>query len=105
MLYQAATRGKRRPCDSSADTIAMIVSDNSMNTAEGSNPIQDWSPDLRAGQKVITSTIGEEIGHDNGAAVIGNPLRTVVWLAKRLPPHGELLPAGEVGTTNHCTDM
>ena len=90
----------------SAGNVAMIVADNVMNSAwVGGRPIQDWSPDLLAGQEVIASINGEEISRGNGAAVLGDPLRVMVWLANELAARGESLRAGDAVTTGCCTDV
>ena len=42
---------------------------------------------------------GEKIDEGQGAAVLGNPLKAVVWLAEALHQHGISLKAGEVSSS------
>lgn len=42
---------------------------------------------------------GEKIDEGQGAAVLGNPLKAVVWLAEALHQYGILLKAGEVSAS------
>jgi len=90
----------------SAGSVAMIVADNVMNSAwVGGTPIQDWSPASLPGQEVIASINGAEVSRGNGAAVLGDPLRVMVWLANELAGRAESLRAGDVVTTGCCTDV
>jgi 2-keto-4-pentenoate hydratase len=89
-----------------ASNVAMIVADNVMNSAwVGGTPIEDWSPESLPGLEVIASINGEEVSRGNGAAVLGDPLRVMIWLANELAGRGESLRAGDVVTTGCCTDV
>ena len=59
-------------------------------------------PDL-ATVRVRVSINGEQVDEGTGAAVLGNPANSVVWLANKLAEHGRSLAAGDVIMTGSFT--
>ena len=56
-------------------------------------PVEDLDlPNTR----VLLKKNGEEVASTMGAAVLGDPARTVAWLANKLAGHHQSLKAGEI---------
>ncbi len=68
------------------------------------DPIPDWQAGL-ATIDVILETDGVLRRRGNGAEVMGDPLRPLLWLAEELRRWGEGLSAGETVSTGSTTGM
>ncbi len=56
-----------------------------------------------AAVEVRVSVNGTPIATGTGAAVLGNPLHSIVWLAGKLGAYGRMLRAGEIVMTGSFT--
>jgi len=68
------------------------------------DPIPDWQAGLAA-IAVVLETDGVLRRRGNGAEVMGDPLRPLLWLAEELRRWGEGLAAGETVSTGSTTGM
>jgi len=53
--------------------------------------------------KATVSINGQEVATGLGSAVLGNPLHSIVWLAKKLAEYGRSLKAGDIVMTGSFT--
>jgi 2-keto-4-pentenoate hydratase len=86
--------------------VAAIVADNAANGALVLGPgTADWRRfDLpRHGVRLVID--GREIARGTGAAVLGDPVTALVWLANDLSRRGFGLKAGQAVTTGTCTSL
>jgi 2-keto-4-pentenoate hydratase len=67
--------------------------------------IEAWHHIDLACHEVRLSVNGEEKLSGSGAAVLGHPLNSLVWLANTLCEQGKALKAGELVSTGVCTDI
>jgi 2-keto-4-pentenoate hydratase len=68
-------------------------------------PVTDWrSHDLAAALVSVTRD-GDLVTTGSGAAVLGDPLNVMAWLADELPRFGLQLRRGDVVTTGVATDV
>lgn len=68
-------------------------------------PVEDWHPlDLRTAG-VAVQLNGDVVTTGSGAAVLGDPLTVMAWLANELPLFGLALCDGDVVTTGVTTDV
>ncbi|MBL6457581.1 hypothetical protein JMJ55_19795 [Belnapia sp. T6] len=82
-----------------------ILADGSGNGRYVLGPaIPDWRDGLAA-MPVVVAVDGTPRRHGSGAEVMGDPLRSLVWLANRLPRAGTHLRAGEWVSTGTATGM
>ena len=77
-----------------------IVADNGVHGAfVAGDPVAGWRDlDLAACEATLTVN-GELKGSGRGAAVLGDPLNSLAWLANALAARGSGLAAGEIVTT------
>lgn len=86
--------------------IAHIIADNGSNGALVlGSPIEDWRDRDLAAQSATLSIDGAEAATGTGAAILGHPLNTLVWLANDLTQRGITMREGEVITTGTMTGM
>lgn len=80
--------------------VAAIVADNGANGGLVLGPaVEAWRKiDLPSAQATL-SFDGKAVAEGTGAAVLGNPLDALVWLANDLSQHGYGLKAGDAVTT------
>jgi 2-keto-4-pentenoate hydratase len=53
--------------------------------------------------EAVVTVNGQEAGRGLGSAVLGNPLHSIVWLAKKLAEHGRHIRAGDIVMTGSFT--
>jgi 2-keto-4-pentenoate hydratase len=83
-----------------------LLADNAIHGAwvEGA-PVADWR-DLDLSRHPTALTVnGDRTFPGSGAAVLGNPLTVVAWLANELPRYGLRLSRGDKVTTGLTTDV
>lgn len=85
---------------------ATLVADNAIHGAwiEGA-PCADWRSVDFARHAVALLVNGEVARTGSGAAVLGNPLNAVAWLANELPRQGLRLREGDKISTGVATDI
>ncbi|MFF5085018.1 2-keto-4-pentenoate hydratase [Actinoplanes sp. NPDC000266] len=76
-------------------TLADTIADNASSARMVTGPGQKYPADL-PGVHISLAVDGEEIATGAGAAVLGDPIKALVWLARRLSALGETLRAGEL---------
>jgi len=83
-----------------------LISDNGCNSGwvEG-KPVEAWRHIDLAAHEVRLSVNGAEKLSGSGAAVLGHPLNSLVWLANTLCEQGKALKAGDLVSTGVCTDV
>ena len=83
-----------------------LLADNAIHGAwVPGEPVWDWQ-DIDFAQHPVTLTIDDERTlTGSGAAVLGNPLNVVAWLANELPRFGRQLRRGDRVTTGVTTDI
>ncbi len=83
-----------------------LISDNGCNSAwvQGS-ATEEWRHIDLVSHAVRLSVDGEEKLSGTGAAVLGHPLNSLVWLANTLCDQGKVLKAGDLVSTGVCTDI
>ena len=80
--------------------VASIVADNGANGGLVLGPaVTDWRKIDLPGAKAVLRFDGKAVAEGTGAAVLGNPLDALVWLANDLSKRGYGLKAGEAVTT------
>lgn len=65
-------------------------------------PTVDWQPVHRADVATRLLADGELLSPGSGAAVMGDPLNALIWLANELSKRGYGLKAGETVNTGNC---
>jgi 2-oxo-hept-3-ene-1,7-dioate hydratase len=85
------------PATGTARNIFDTISDNAANAGivTGGKPVRPGDVDLRR-VGAIVSRNGEVEETGLGAGVLGDPVRGIVWLARRLAAHGIGIKAGEI---------
>jgi 2-keto-4-pentenoate hydratase len=83
-----------------------LISDNGCNGGwvQG-KAIEAWRHIDLASHEVRVSVNGAEKLSGSGAAVLGHPLNSLVWLANTLCEQGKQLTAGDLVSTGVCTDI
>ncbi|WP_199550163.1 2-keto-4-pentenoate hydratase [Streptomyces sp. N35] len=78
-------------------TVADSIADNASCARFVTGPLipRDPAVDLAA-ETLVVSINGQAVVTGEGRAVLGNPYRPVVWLARRLAAHGGGLKAGDL---------
>ena len=85
--------------------LALAVTDNIQQRAIVLGPETNPLPaglDLRT-VRVAVSINGEQVAESTGAAVLGDPIRSVVWLANKLAEYDRGLKAGQLVMTGSLT--
>ncbi len=83
-----------------------IIADHCGNRGFVHGPgIEQWQRLDLAGHEIRHFVDGVERARGSGAAVMGNPLAAVVWLANHLRERGRRLRAGEWVSSGLCTEM
>ena len=65
--------------------------------------IEDWQPRDLSRMAVRMTVNGETVGEGSGADALGDPVRSVRWLANHPVARGDGLRAGQIVTTGTCT--
>ena len=77
-----------------------LVADNAIHGAwVGGQPVSHWRGADLAEHPVLLYANGRLVSTGSGAAVLGDPLNVVAWLANELPLHGRHLRGGDRVTT------
>lgn len=83
-----------------------LLADNAIHGAwVAGEPRTNWRDIDFARHPVALVVNGEKTFAGSGAAVLGNPLNVVAWLANELPKFGRLLRRGDRVTTGVTTDI
>lgn len=83
-----------------------VVADNGVAANFVLGRVRHSAEDLDlASIKVLLKKNGEEIAESKGAAVLGNPARSVAWLANRLSENNSGLKAGEIVLPGSLTPL
>ena len=83
-----------------------LISDNGCNSGwVRGDATEAWRHIDLASHEVILRVNGAEKLSGSGAAVLGNPLNSLVWLANTLCEQGKALKAGDLVSTGVCTDI
>jgi 2-keto-4-pentenoate hydratase len=84
----------------------LLVADNAIHGAwiHGA-PTDAWRDIDLAKQAVVLKVNGAVKHTGSGAAVLGNPLAALAWIANELPRRGKQLRAGDRVTTGVATDV
>lgn len=84
----------------------VLVADHCVNFAfVYGRGVPDWRGFDLVNQPVTLAVDGREAARGSGAAVMGDPLESLVWLVNKLSGRGRDLPAGILVTTGSCTGM
>ena len=82
----------------------LAIADNSQQKAFVLGEPVPLAPGLNLAQvEVVVSINGTEVGTGRGEGVLGNPLNSVVWLARKLDAFGRELRAGDYIMTGSFT--
>jgi len=82
--------------------IALALADNAQQkTCVLGKPVK--LPSYLEAVKATVSINGQEVATGLGSAVLGNPLHSIVWLAKKLAEYGRSLKAGDIVMTGSFT--
>jgi len=83
-----------------------LLADNAIHGCwvEG-EPVTNWQSIDFAKHATVLIVNGEKTFPGSGAAVLGNPLNVVAWLANELPKFGRRLSRGDKITTGLTTDV
>jgi 2-keto-4-pentenoate hydratase len=84
------------------EQIALALADNAQQKTVILGPPAPLPADLAAIEARV-SVNGQLVATGTGDAVLGNPLRSIVWLAAKLGPYGRGLKAGEIVMTGSFT--
>ncbi len=82
--------------------IALALADNAQQKTVIRGAPVALPADLETIEAVVTVN-GQEAGRGFGSAVLGNPLHSVVWLAKKLAERGRHIRAGDIVMTGSFT--
>lgn len=83
-----------------------LIADNGSNGALVlGDPIEDWQDRDLAAEGASLSVAGNHIAAGTGAAILGHPLNTLLWLANDFRKRGITLEEGHVITTGTMTGM
>ena len=86
--------------------IPSLIADNGCNSGwVRGTAIEAWHHMDLACHEVRLVVNGEEKLGGSGAAVLGHPLNSLVWLANTLCEQGKALKAGDLVSTGVCTDI
>jgi 2-keto-4-pentenoate hydratase len=86
--------------------IPSLIADNGCNSGWiRGYATEAWHHIDLANQEVRLRVNGEEKLSGSGAAVLGHPLNSLVWLANTLCEQGKALKAGDLVSTGVCTDI
>jgi 2-keto-4-pentenoate hydratase len=87
-------------------SLPSLISDNGCNSGwVRGKAIETWRHIDLASHEVCLRVNGEEKLSGSGAAVLGHPLNSLVWLANTLCEQGKQLKAGDLVSTGVCTDI
>jgi 2-keto-4-pentenoate hydratase len=83
-----------------------LIADNGCNSGWVQGyATEEWRHIDIASHEVRLMVNGAEKLSGSGAAVLGNPLNSLVWLANTLCEQGKALKAGDLVSTGVCTDV
>jgi 2-keto-4-pentenoate hydratase len=84
----------------------LLVADNAIHGAWVTGaPTDAWRDIDLAKQAVTLYADGRVVQTGSGAAVLGNPLNALAWLASELPRQGRQLKAGDRVSSGVATDV
>ena len=87
-------------------SLPSLISDNACNSGWiRGKATEAWRHMDLASHEVRLRVNGAEKLNGSGAAVMGHPLNSLVWLANTLCEQGKSLKAGELVSTGVCTDV
>jgi 2-keto-4-pentenoate hydratase len=87
-------------------SLASLISDNACNSGwVRGKTTEAWRRIDLASQEVCLIVNGVQKLSGSGAAVLGHPLNSLVWLANTLCEQGKQLKAGDLVSTGVCTDI
>jgi 2-keto-4-pentenoate hydratase len=83
-----------------------VVADFAINVAFVlGDPIPGWRDGALLDTPVTALLGGAPVAQGNGYLVLGNPLESLLWLARKLAASGGLLRAGDIVLTGTCTGI
>jgi 2-keto-4-pentenoate hydratase len=83
-----------------------VVADFAINVAFAvGDPIPNWRDSALLDLPVTALVDGAPVAQGNGHLVLGNPLESLLWLARKLAAKGKHLRAGEIVLTGTCTGI
>ena len=83
-----------------------VVADFAINVAFAlGDPIPNWRDGALLDAPVTALVDGAPVAQGNGHLVLGNPLESLLWLARKLAGSGKRLRAGEIVLTGTCTGI
>ncbi len=82
--------------------LALALADNAQQKTVVRGAPVALPADLENIEAIVTVN-GQEAGRGFGRAVLGNPLHSIVWLAKKLAEHGRHIRAGDIVMTGSFT--
>jgi 2-keto-4-pentenoate hydratase len=83
-----------------------VVADFAINVAFVlGDPIPAWRDGALLDAPVTALVDGQPVAQGNGYLVLGNPLESLLWLARKLAASGGLLRAGDTVLTGTCTGI
>ena len=83
-----------------------LISDNGCNAGwVRGKAVEAWHKMDLASHEVRLLVNGAEKLKGSGAAVLGHPLNSLVWLANTLCEQGKMLKSGDLVSTGVCTDI
>ena len=82
--------------------LALALADNAQQKAVVRGAPVALPAALESIEAVVTVN-GQEVGRGLGSAVLGNPLHSIVWLAKKLAERGRHIRAGDIVMTGSFT--
>ena len=88
-----------RHCDYATLDVCSLVADNAWNAGIVLGAFQSHWPELSQVQGTVRVDGGAVLDSGQGSAVLGHPLRPVVWLAHHLAAQGTALCAGDIVMT------
>jgi 2-oxo-3-hexenedioate decarboxylase/2-keto-4-pentenoate hydratase len=89
-----------------AVTLEEIIADNAFHGALVLGaPVTAWRDVDLAHHEIALSFDGRVVGQGPGALVLGHPLHSVLWLARKLAEQGRHLVAGDLVAAGTCTGL
>ena len=82
--------------------LALALADNAQQKTVVRGAPVSLPAELESIEAVVTVN-GQEVGRGLGSAVLGNPLHSIVWLAKKLAERGRHIRAGDIVMTGSFT--
>ncbi|MFO1082316.1 MAG: fumarylacetoacetate hydrolase family protein [Reyranellaceae bacterium] len=87
-------------------SLAEIIADNAFHGAlVVGAPVTGWRRFDLARHEIALAFDGKVVGQGPGALILGHPLNSVLWLARKLAQHGRHLAAGDLVAAGTCTGL